>query len=219
MTSYEDGYGDEQARDTGVVLPAPSDYPVALAVGGVEASKKAGTPGVDLTVTVVDGAFKGATMRNFDSIVYLTPGRKGNNIGWVNHVTHQITGERPDYAAFERYGCPPPGADKAANATALAAWFAGLSPDKRVAFVKEYARTAKWDGATCMVSLDIEQEARVDDAGNPVLDPATGNQIIDQRNRIVNFWSNEDSKHGYAAWAKTLKAQQQEVFEAMQGGA
>ena len=100
----------ERAKLGRVILPG-SFYPVQVNVATFEAAKNTGTPGAALSLFITEGPFGTGEV---EETVWLTPGRaggNGNNVGWVNHVMHVLSGKRPDYSVLEKFGFAPPGGD------------------------------------------------------------------------------------------------------------
>ena len=222
MMSYEDVLDQlgESQRAARLVLPCGENgsyYPTTINVLGLEPSAKAGTPGLRLLLPVTHGPFKGEVVPEMDSTIWLTPGkptakRPGAMMGMLNHMTHQVTGQRPDVSAFQAHGFVfPQGCNIGLE---FANQFAGLDSDTKVAFMRTYCRVEAWNGKAAVLYLTAEEEERQDASGEPMKDEA-GNVITVWKNQIRNIFSVNHERYGLAYYEQ-VEAAKQEAWRRLQ---
>lgn len=212
--------GSGQAR---IVLPS-GYYPVTLNVDGVEASKRAGTPGLALTVSVNEGPFKGESLNKFDSTIWLTPGkpasvsgRKPNArtmFGMLAHMCRAVTGKAADYDKMGAFGYVRANGDGTAVAENAKEWFFGLTPEERCKVMSQVFRVEEWDGKDCVASVQWIQEERQTAEGQTMLDDQ-GNVVTRDKNQIKNFYSVNDEANGLAQVRKREFEKQQMQHDEM----
>lgn len=199
------------------VEPLPTSYyPTKIAVLGLKPSAQAGTPGFELLLPVTDGPYRGEEVPQFDSTLWLTPGkpdskRPGSQAGLLNHMTHQVTGKRPDTSAWQQFGFMFTSAEHVNRE--FAEQFAGLDPDAKCAFMAQYCRTAEWDGKPVIMCVERQEpeamrnalgEERLNDLGEPIM-------IV--RNRVTNFYVLGHDRYGLA-YCKNVAFPKQEQLRA-----
>lgn len=208
-----DALGEQQRGARVDPLPT-SYYPSKLSVLSLAPSKSAGTPGLVLLVPVIDGPYKGEEMPQMDSTLWLTPGRPtakrpGSQAGLLNHMTHQVTGKRPDTSAFAVHGFVFTSREHAPRE--FTEQFAGLDSGAKCEFMRQYCRTAEWEGKTVIVCVEKQDPEQMQDAlGEPRIDEA-GEPMMIVRNRIANIYSVNHDRYGMAYCKNVAFAKQQQI--------
>ena len=200
-------FGEEAGSgQTRIVLPS-GFYPVTVNVESLEPSKKAGTPGLALLVTVNEGPFKGESLNKYDSTVWLTPGRPASDtgrkptartmFGMLAHMCRAVTGNGPDYTGMAALGYVRSNGDAISVAEGVKEWFFALSPEERVGAVKQIFRTDAWEGQNAVASVTWITEERLTAEGTPFLNEQ-GEQVFRDKNQIKNFYATDDEANGLA---------------------
>ena len=208
-----------------IVLPS-GFYPVDISVNELTPSKRAGTPGLALEVTVNEGPFKNVTLNKFDSTIWLTPGKptsqkadgskpnKRTMLPMLAHICRAVTGKKANYNAMGRFGYVEANGDGIAVAEGAKEWFFALTEDERISVMSEVFHTAQFEGKSAVASITWTSEPQLTAEGAPRLDEQ-GQPMYRDKNQIKNFFSVNDEAHGLAQVRKREFPKQEEQFTAM----
>jgi len=203
--SYD--FGETESMEPTDLVPT-SRYPVVVTLGdpAITPSTTKGTPGLQQTLTILAGPYKGIELGGMDMTVWLT----GGTLHLLTHLTRQVTGMETDHEALEGFTPSEANIDSKTLRAEVKAWLEELDPDDRCRIMGQFIRYEKWSGKEVIAEIKLTEE--------PVNDPETGKQKKDEngkgitfwRNRLVSYYGHSHPKKGMSNWRAVVLPNQKE---------